>query len=322
MRKAQDPLDRYRSRAAFLGTSAAALLAASARQGWAADLTPIRLGASPTDATASAYYGIEQGFYKAAGLDASMQANRNTGALAAAVPGGSLDVIAGSVVPIAQAFLGGIDLREVAPGQVYDGGPPQAPMAVPLGSGITTGAHLAGKTIAVNGLRDLSHLFALAWVDANGGDYRNVKILEIPFSGMLPALLEGRVDAALLVEPFASEGKGKVALLNDAMPAIAPRFLVTGFFGSLGWLNQNRDTAKKFAAATLRANAWANANHDASAAVLGKYTPIPAEVIRALVRAKYDTLPPAPALVQPVLAAMTKYWGTAHVNAADVIWTG
>jgi ABC-type nitrate/sulfonate/bicarbonate transport system substrate-binding protein len=161
--------ERGLSRSVFVGSTAAALLG-SALPARAADLVPIRLGASPTDATAGGYYGIEEGFYKAAGLDATIQPNRNTGALAAAVTAGALDAIAGSIVPIAAAFLGGFDLRAVAPGQVYEGGPPQAPMAVAAGSKITSGAGLAGKTIAVNGLRDLTHLFALAWVDANGGD--------------------------------------------------------------------------------------------------------------------------------------------------------
>jgi NitT/TauT family transport system substrate-binding protein len=326
-RKIRDMSNRYdssrdASRRAFLASSAAAALAGAALPAWGADLVPIRLGASPTDATAGGYYGIDQGFYKEAGLDATMQANRNTGALAAAVTGGSLDAIAGSIVPIAAAFLGSLDLRAVAPGQVYDGGPPQAPMAVGLNSKITNGAGLAGKTIAVNGLRDLTHLFALAWVDANGGDANSVKIVEIPFPSMLPALLNGTVDAAQLVEPFASAAKGKVTLLGDSMPAIAPRFLVTGWFSSLAWLNQNKDLARKFRAATLKADAWANANHDASAAILGKYTPIPPDVIRTLVRAKYDTVAPTAALIQPVLTAMTKYFQTAHINAADLLWNG
>jgi NitT/TauT family transport system substrate-binding protein len=310
------------SRAGFLSASAAAALASVALPVAAADLVPIRLGASPTDATAGGYYGIEQGFYKAVGLDATIQPNRNTGALAAAVTAGSLDAIAGSIVPIAAAFLGGFDLRAIAPGQVYDGGPPQAPMAVALGSKITSGAGLAGKTVAVNGLHDLTHLFALAWIDANGGDANAVKIVELPFPEMAPALADGRIDAALLVEPFASAAKGKVTLLNDAMPAIAPRFFVTGWFAKLSWLDQNKPAAKKFVDATERANGWANANHDASAAVLGKYTPIPPDVIRTLVRAKYGTTAPTVALIQPVLNAMTKYFGTKHVNAADLIWTG
>jgi ABC-type nitrate/sulfonate/bicarbonate transport system substrate-binding protein len=112
-----------------------------------------------------------------------------------------------------------------------------------------------------------------------------------------------------------------VTLLNDSMPAIAPRFLVTGWFAKLSWLDANRDTAKKFAAATLRANAWANTNHDASATDLGKYTPIPPDVIRTLVRANYATALPTAALIQPVLSAMTKYFGTKHINAADLIWS-
>jgi NitT/TauT family transport system substrate-binding protein len=322
MKQSFDPRAAGVSRAAFLAASGAALAAGAAGPARAADFVPIRLGASPTDATASGYYGIEEGFYRMYGFDASMQANRNTGALAAAVTAGALDVIAGSIVPIAQAYVNGFDLRLVAPSQVYDGGPPQAPMAVPLGSKVTNGAGLAGKTIAVNGLHDLTHLFALAWVDANGGDASSVKILEVPFPSMLPALLSGRVDAALLVEPFATAAKGQVTLLNDSMPAIAPNFLVTGMFGKLSWLDQNKAEAKKFAAATLRANFWANNNYDASAAILGHYTPIPESVIRTLVRAKYLTTNATPKLVQPVLNAMSKYFGVKHIDAADLIWTG
>jgi NitT/TauT family transport system substrate-binding protein len=310
------------TRTGFLASTSAALVAAGALPAWGADLTPIRLGASPTGATASGYYGMDQGFYKAVGLDASMQANRNTGALAAAVTAGALDVIAGSIVPIAAAYVNGFDLRCVAPGQVYDGGPPQAPMAVTFGSKITSGKDMAGKTLAVNGLHDLTHLFALAWIEANGGDPSAVKIIEIPFPAMLPAMLDGRIDAAQLVEPFASAAKGKVTLLSDSMPAIAPRFLVTGFFGKLTWLDANKDTAKKFAAATLKANAWANGNHDASAENLGKYTPISSDVIKTLVRAKYDTALPTAALIQPVLSAMTKYFQTPKINAADLLWNG
>ncbi len=310
------------SRGLFVGSAAAAALAGRSLRASAADLVPIRMGAAPTDATAGGYYGIDQGFYKAAGLDASIQPNRNTGALAAAVTAGSLDVIAGSIVPIAAAFLNGFDLRTVAPGQVYDGGPPQAPMAVGLTSKITNGKDLAGKTLAVNGLHDLTHLFALAWIDANGGDPSTVKIVEMPFPTMLPALIDGRIDAAQLVEPFASAGKGKVTLLSDAMPAIAPRFFVTGWFSKLSWLEENKATAKSFQSGTFKADAWANANHDASALVLGKYTPIPSDVIRTLVRASYGTTPATPALVQPVLSAMTKYFGTKHINAADLLWNG
>jgi NitT/TauT family transport system substrate-binding protein len=319
--KADRMSDRGLTRSRFLASSAgaAAVLLATDRAR-SADLPAIRLGASPTDATAGGYYGIEQGFYRDAGLDATIQPNRNTGALAAAVAAGSLDFIAGSIVPVAAAFANGFDLRTVAAGQVYDGGPAQAPMAVALGSKITNGAGLAGKTVAVNGLHDLTHLFALAWIDANGGDIGAVKIVEMPFSEMTAALTDGRIDAALLVEPFASGAKGKVTLLNDAMPAIAPRFFVTGWFGKLSWLDQNKAIVQKFAAATNRANAWANANHDQSAAVLGKYTPIPADVIRTLVRAKYGTTLPTPALIQPVLTAMTKYFQTKHVNAADLLW--
>lgn len=310
------------SRAGFIGAGAAALAAGSLRPARGADLVPIRLGAAPTDATAGGYYGIEQGFFKAAGLDATIQANRNTGALAAAATSGALDAFAGSIVPIAAAYANGFDLRVVGPGQVYDGGPPQAPMAVAAGSKIASGAALAGKIVAVNGLHDLTHLFALAWIEANGGDPTAVKVVEIPFPEMVNALSDGRIDAAQLVEPFASAAKGKVTLLSDSMPAVAPHFFVTGWFAKQSWLDANKDTAKKFQSGLLHADGWANANHDASAEVLGKYTPIPPDVIRTLVRANYGTALSTAAQIQPVLNAMTKYFGTKHINAADLLWNG
>lgn len=314
--------DRDFTRAGFLGVSASVLVAAGALAAHGADLIPMRVGASSTDATAGAFYGLDQGLYKAAGLDVTITANRNTGALAAALSAGSLDVIVGSIVPIAQAVQSGIDLRTIAPGQVYDGGPTQAPMAVTNGSKIVNGAGLAGKTVAVNGLRDLSHLFAVAWIDANGGDSTTVKIVEIPFPAMTAALVEGRVDAAQLVEPFASAARGKVTLLNDSMPAIGSHYMVTGMFSKLTWLDANRDTARRFASATLRANAWANGHHDESAVVLSRYTQIPADAVRSMARATYGVVPVTPAIVQPVLDGMTKYFKTQRLVAVDLLWSG
>ena len=56
------------SRAAVLGGGATVLLAnVLPRRVFGADLIPLRVGAPPTDATGEGFYGVDQGFYKAAG---------------------------------------------------------------------------------------------------------------------------------------------------------------------------------------------------------------------------------------------------------------
>jgi ABC-type nitrate/sulfonate/bicarbonate transport system substrate-binding protein len=106
------------SRTAVLAGLAAATLAPAVAR---AASTSLRVGAAPTDATAQHFYAQDLGTFKAAGLDVEISELRNIGALSAALIGGSLDVIAGSIVPIAEAHARGIDLRVIAPGNVYTG---------------------------------------------------------------------------------------------------------------------------------------------------------------------------------------------------------
>src|SRR5580692_12882209 len=100
------------SRAAWLGGSAAAILTSTApKKSAAADLIPLRIGVPPTDATGEGFYGVDKGFYKDAGLDVTLSTMFNGEALNAALSAGSLDIITGTVVPVAQAYTHGIDLR-------------------------------------------------------------------------------------------------------------------------------------------------------------------------------------------------------------------
>lgn len=105
-------------------------------------------------------------------------------------------------------------------------------------------------------------------MDAGGGDWKSIKIVEIPFPEVWSDLGAGRVDAGLSVEPFTSGSRGKVKVIGDAFAGLGKRFIVTGWFGTNALLSKNRATARRFADATLKIAAWANSHHDDSAAVL------------------------------------------------------
>jgi len=156
------------------------------------------------DGSAQPFYGLDHGFFKDAGLDVKITVMNNTAQLASAVAGGALEIGYGSVIPVAQAHLRGIEFRLIAPALVYNS--PALTNVIMTGktSGINSAADLNGKTVAVNGLRDLTQYEMQGWIEQNGGDITKVKLIEIPFSEMGTALETNRVAAAIFAEPFAT----------------------------------------------------------------------------------------------------------------------
>jgi NitT/TauT family transport system substrate-binding protein len=284
------------SRSSFVFGSGAAILSAShIMTASAANLVPLRIAASPTDSTAQGFYAQDMGFFKNAGFDVQIDLVRNTSALVAGLVGGSLDIIAGSIVPVAQAHNSGIDIRVIGPGNIYAG--PPTPAA------IVTGMNSTIKT---------------------GGDSKSIKIVEVAFPEIPAALAAGRVEAGMLVEPFASSSlkKGEVRILGDAMAPIGPRFMLTGWFATAKWLAANRDSAHRYVNVMYQTAKWANGHHAESAGILSKYAKLPLEAVQGMARAYYGEVPLTAAVAQPVLDAASKYVGLQTTSAADLLWTG
>ena len=88
---------------------------------------------------------------------------------------------------------------------------------------------LNGKTVAVNGINNITMLPVEAWIDKNGGDSKTVKWIEIPIFQANDAVSAGKVDATVTGEPFITfgEDKGLRALFMDKN-AIASRYVLSG----------------------------------------------------------------------------------------------
>src|ERR1700691_1164067 len=123
-----------RSRALALSFGAFAAPALQARAQSPAAPLPIRLGAIPIESTGEAYYGDELGFFKRAGLDATVQSMSNAGALVSAAISGALDVVPTNCVTMAQASGKGLPLCLVAPGAIYSDKEPTTELAVAVDS--------------------------------------------------------------------------------------------------------------------------------------------------------------------------------------------
>ncbi len=298
------------------GLSAAAL--AAGHDAARAD-GPLRVGASPTDAAGEAFYAVDQGFFRAAGLDVELTILGNGPSLAAAVSSGAIDIAFSTVSPLAEAHVRGINFRVIAPALVY-GGVPTNVLLVAKDSPVQKAADLNGKVVAASALRDLTMYAALAWIDQNGGDVKSLKIIEMPFAQMGAALAGGRIAAASGAEPFITAARDETRVLANVSAAVAPRYMVAGWFATDAWLQANGDAAKRFAGAIAQTARWANTHQQASATILTRYIKLPAALAATIMRATYGEGGPEPALIQPVLDVATKYGGLPHVSVSDLIW--
>jgi NitT/TauT family transport system substrate-binding protein len=282
----------------------------------------LEVGTMPGDASAEVFYAQERGFFKDEGLDVHITVFTNVSAQAAAVSGGSIVVGNGGVGSIAVAREHGILERVIAPASVYRPAALTARLMVGNHSTIRSAADLNGKTIATNGLQDQAQLESELWLEKHGADLRSIHFVEVPFPQMAGALERGQVAAALMVEPLITAAGDRVRMLGDAMGAIAPDFVSTGWFASDAWVQANPDVAARFVRAILRTARWANGHHAETAQILVRSAKLDPEIASKMTRSTYGTTL-TPELLQPVLD-MFAHFGTLPkpMPAGEVIWAG
>jgi NitT/TauT family transport system substrate-binding protein len=272
--------------------------------GGSQELTKLTIATTPIDIGAQPFYAQDQGFFKAAGIDANVQVISNGGAITAAVVGGSVDIAQSNVVSLALAHEKGLDLVIIAPAGAYSYKDPTTALVVAKNSPIKTAKDLNGKTFAGNGLKNITQVGAFAWMAKNGGDTSTTKFVEMPFPQMPAALTAGRIDAAVLAEPdlSAALADGSVRVLSNCYDGIANNFLIGAWFTTAAWAKAHPDAVKRFQQAMVKTSEWANKNQAASGTILTKYTKIAAapNMKRSLYGTKLDGM-------QPLIDASAKY---------------
>lgn len=280
----------------------------------------LRVGAAPLDSNGPLYYAQDLGYFKDAGLTIEFASGLNNAAAAlAALSSGAIDLSAASLTSIAAAHDAGLGFKIVAASQVSEGGAPSEVLMVRKDASEKTVADLNGKTIGIIGIKSLMQVAAMAWSDRHNGDAKSLKFVETPVPQMCSQLDGGRIDAAIMVEPFAT-ACADARPIGDVDDGIAPRFFTTGYVGNSDWLTAHRDVALRFAAAIVKAAAWGNAHPVESAAILVKYSHLDPAVAASMKRAHYGT-EVSPALIQPVIDASVRYGAIPRTfPAADIIW--
>jgi NitT/TauT family transport system substrate-binding protein len=287
----------------------------------AADPVNVSIALIPSESAAQAYYAQDLGYFKAAGLNVTLTPMAASPPIISAVASGAVDVGNSVVGSVVAARSRGIPVKFFAAAGLYTSTAPTARLVGLKGTAYHTGPDLAGKTIAVTGLADLTFYATKQWVEATGGNPNNMKFIELPEPEMLPALKEHRIDAGILIEPFISSALDDTVSIAPIDDYVAKRFLATGWIASDAWLAAHPDVAQKFAAVMKQTADWANGHHAESAAILLKYTKMTPDVVARMQRATYGTALD-PGLLQPVIDNAAKYGSFPRpVTAAELTWS-
>jgi NitT/TauT family transport system substrate-binding protein len=285
----------------------AAAFAAAGRAS-AQALEKLRVTGPPTEDFTSMYYAVKSGALQRAGFDVEIVPSSSGAAATTAVIAGTYDIGRTSLVAVMNAHLRGVGILIVLPANLHNAAAPMAYLQLPNDSPVKTGADLNGKTIGVPGLNDLNTIAVRAWVDKNGGDWRSLKFVEIPNSAQEPALVQHRIDAAVLQAPqiFISLSAGTTKTLGDAWSAIAPRFFAGVYVARSDWAAAHQASLKKLLPPYLEANAYVNAHPAETAPLAAEITKVDTAAMLKMRRVTYGTLTD-PALVQPLIDAAFKY---------------
>ncbi|WP_329118322.1 ABC transporter substrate-binding protein [Streptomyces sp. NBC_01465] len=257
-----------------------------------ANPTTVKVGIIPILDVAPLYLGEEKGFFKRNGLKLSLTPAQGGAAIVPGVVSGQFQFGFSNVTSLMVAQTNGVPVKAVANGVASTGEPGAdfGGLTVKKGSAIKSAKDLAGKTVAVNTLKNINDTAVREAVRKAGGDSSKVKFVELAFDQMPAALAKGQIDAAMAVEPalttIKSQGGTEIAW---PFVDVAEGLTIAMYFTSTQYAQANPAVAKAFQKAVAESLAYANTHPDEVRKVLTTYTKIPANLLSEL------TLPHWPA---------------------------
>lgn len=251
------------NRAAMLSAlGASAFAAAVPRSVRAADLQVVNIASALQDDVAPALYGASSGIFARHGLDVRVQPAQSGGAAASAVAGGSLQFAKSGPISLIAGHARGVPFTVVAPSRISTPERPLGQLLVRADSPIKTGKDCNGKIFAGSALNDFNALIALQWIDLNGGDWHSIKLVEVPAPLVIPAIIEGRIDAASAENPvlYDALATGKIRALANPFDSVGKHYIASCWFTSKDLVAKQPDIVRRFVAGLHEATVYAYAH--------------------------------------------------------------
>src|SRR3954447_11285703 len=287
-------------------TQAAALLVFAAGSAAAAD-TPVTfqlnwMAGGPNAGFAAA---LAEGYYKDAGLDVTIVQGNGSGNTAQLVANGRAQLAYADAVAVSQLIAKGAPMKVVA--TIYQSNP-NAVMSLKK-AGIKSVGELKGRKVGVPSGSSQTTMLPLL-LKSNNLKESDINMIDMPVASMVPALLQGQVDAVLgSIDAYQIQAESQGAQLDVyrfadyGVPTVS-----TSIFASDSYLKENPEIVKKFIAASLKGWSFALDNPDKAIKDLKQVFP---EVNEKLAAAELAAITPL------FCSGGAKYVG----KAEDALWS-
>jgi NitT/TauT family transport system substrate-binding protein len=213
---------------------------------------------------------VAEGFYKEAGLDVKLVEGNGSGNTAQLVASNRSQLAYADAVAVSQLIAKGAPMRVLS--TIYQSNPNE--VSALKKSDIRSIKDLAGKKVGVPSGSSQTTMLPL-FLKANGLKESDLSLINMPATAMVPALLQGQVDAILgSIDAYQIQLEAQGAELNNfrfadnGVPTVS-----TSIFASNAFIKDNPDVVKKFIAASLRG--WSFALDNPEKAVKALKTTFP-----------------------------------------------
>src|SRR5919106_977224 len=259
--------------------------------GGAAETTTITVGTLPIANAAPMYLGMEKGFFEEEGLEIEPQVAGGGAELIPILVSGDAQFAFVGVIPAITAVAQQVPIKIVTSSDDAAATEDEdwQTLVVPKGSPIKGVEDLPGKTVAVNALRGLAEVVISRSLEKQGVDYREVKLLEVPFPEMPAALEQKRVDAALLTEPFLSAVLAEGGMQIDAPSVVTlPSFPNGVYVAAEDYIAENGDVVDRFSRAMNKSLAYAQSHPEEVRQIIPTFTEVPEQAAEKLRLPAFD----------------------------------
>lgn len=258
-------------------------------------LAHITVGALPIVDDVPVYLAQQDGYFRQQGLRVTIKKVQQSVQALPDLLHGSVDIITGAnYVSFFRADAKGlINLRILVDGADCASGT-HLVLALP-GSGITTAASLAGKTVAVNILNDVQTMMTDEILKASNVTTMPHYVV-VPFPDMPAALAAHRVQAIYAIEPYKSEAETKYGAekIIDTCDGDGNADLpIAGSVTTGKWARQHPGVAHAFQRAMAQAAALADTNRPAVEHAVVKYFGVSPKVAALITLDNFPTEPNA-----------------------------
>ncbi|HJY02085.1 MAG TPA: ABC transporter substrate-binding protein, partial [Streptosporangiaceae bacterium] len=305
------------------------------------NLPNLNVAVVPAADSAGFFVALNQGLFASAGLHVTfipaISSDTVINAQALDLPGDRIDISCGNYVSYIQAQENynqgkrsssadsptvAANLEIFAEGSVMETGA-QGLYVLP-DSRIRTLAGLEGKVIGVNAPGNILYLLAASVLADNGLSVSGVHFAYYPLPQMAAMLKAGKIDAAVLPEPFASQAEQSmgVTLLADLDQGATVAFPVQGCAVTRQWAAQHPTELAAFRAAFEQGQEIADTDRSAvEQAMESLPTPLGVSQVTAAVMAldSYPTGPVDVVRVQRVADVMRQFLGFPTFDVGSMV---